>query len=255
MSVEICAFIGTEVQNLESRFIQAFSDIGFRILIHPEMSLLDANPTGCLYLAVLDTPSTVERIAPDKPLLVGFGYQPLAGAKNRRNRQWPPRNVKQYTYEVHTRTSSGRSLSAYFMQALTAAILAKETDGYFFIYGDADAMSGDEGLKKILAELNCRNEANAKIQNVIGGLERFGSESEGLREVLRQGLTGEFDVNGYPFDSWPPISSNTPFVWPKPIGFPPSQQMPKKRRFKLSVYDLLIVIMVLTLVAVTIIYS
>lgn len=209
MSIDIYSFLGPDIQDVELRVLETFKSIGFSVVIHPEMSLLASNPSGCLYLSFTATPPQIKRVRPGVPLLSGFEFSISKRAARRAG--WPPKKVKGYAYEVCTRTASGRSAADYFAQALTVAILAKETDGYFYINGDAAAVSGKLGLERILGELN-RTAGN------------------------------ELDSGAYPFKEWPPVIPNAAFAWPTPIA-PLQHQGEKvvsgfqKRRFKISILE------------------
>lgn len=227
MSIDIYGFLGPDTQDLESRVIQGFKNLGFSAVIHPGMRLLESNPSGCLYISFIETPPRIGRICAGVPLLLGFGYSVVKrGAKSA---GWPPKKVKQYAYEVCTRTAAGRSTASYFAQALTVAILAKETNGYFYINGNDAAVPGDSGLELIQGELDR--------------------------------ITGcEFDLGAYPFEAWPPIDPNASFVWPEPIASPLQQptiaaNSSEKKRFKFSVIEALGWTLILYFLIVTIVYS
>lgn len=254
MSIEFSAFLGERIQDLESRFIQAFDELGFCIQIHPDMRLLETNETGCLYLSVLKIPTTIKRIAPHKPLLVGFDYQSAAYINEApHDDQWPPPKVTRYTYEVYTRTSSGRSLSVHYMQALTAAVLAKITRGYFYIHGESQAMPGSKGVQKIIDELNRLEDSNAQLQEIISTLYPPGAKGNQLPTSLALGRGGAFDLNGFPFETWPPSSKAT-FTWPEQIGA--SESPPQRLRWlDTSLYNIMLILFVTVLVAVSLIYS
>jgi hypothetical protein len=227
MSIDIYGFLGSDTQDMESRFIQTFKSLGFSVAIHPEMSLLESNSSGSLYLAFTETPPQIERIRRGVPLLFGFGF----GVSQRapRSAGWPPKKVNEYVYEVCTRSSSGRSIADYFAQALTVAILAKETNGYFYINGDDAAVPGKLGLERILGELN-------RIAD------------------------NEFDSGAYPFEAWPPIAPNVAFAWPDPIASLQHQGTKvvsgfQKKRFKFSIIEGFGWALVLYFLIVTVIYS
>ena len=195
---------------MESRVVQSFGELGFSVAIHPELRFLEPSPSESFYISFIETPHQVNRIRPGVPLLLGFGYS--VGKSQSRSAGWPPKSVKQHVYEVCARTSAGRSIADYFAQVLTVAILAKETNGYFYVNGDEGAVSGDLGLARILRELN-------------------------------QATGSEFDSGAHPFEAWPPIAPEVPFVWAEPIV---SQPQPTevaggagKKRFRLSLVECL----------------
>lgn len=220
MSIYIYAFLGSKLQDLEPRFVQAFADIGFRVEIHPDMHLLATNPTARLYIAVLATPPSVRRLAPDVPLLVGFNYQVAPAREDaHRNSLKPFKKIEEFTYEVCTSTAAGQSRSAYFMQAFTAAILAKETAGYFYVNGDTEAVSGAAGLERILSELDGLGAAATRLETFLHGLEsKAGEDSLASLKAMEHHLNVEFDVNAFPFKSWPPANPSARFDWPAPIS-------------------------------------
>lgn len=230
MSIDIHGFLGPEIHDLETRVIRAFASLGFSAAIHPEMRLLESNPGGCLYLSFTETPPHVGRLLPGAPLLLGFEYGvKKRGEKTPKAAGWPPGKVKQYTYEICTRTSAGRSIAGYFAQALTVAILAKETQGYFYISGDATAVPGHVGLERVQAELS-------------------------------RATGGEFDAEAYPFETWPPMTTDTSFRWPEPIrseqpGRAEVTGLSRQRRFKFPVFQILGWALVLYFLLATILYS
>lgn len=222
MSIYIYAFLGPNLQDLQRRVLKAFAALGFRVEIHPEMQLLSPNPTGSLYMAVLATPPSVKRLAPHVPLLVRFRYDvapPRTG--NSRNSLRPFRMIREFSYEVCTSTGSGRPRSNYFMQALTAAILARETEGYFYLNGDVEAVPGSAGLERILAELDGLNAAGKHLKTFLKDLQgKAGEDSQGALKAMEHRLNVEFDLNALPFESWPPVDPAARFEWPTPISAP-----------------------------------
>jgi len=230
MSIDIYAFLGSETHNLESRLLHAFTGLGFSMELHPEMNLLETNSTECLYIAALTTPFNLKRVQEGTPLLISFGYSASKIVLDHlKTNGWPPKKVKQYTYEVCTRSSSGRSLANYFAQALTVAILAKETNGYFYINGDEYAVSGATGLKRILKELDMLKDR-------------------------------DFDVGAFPFRGWPTMTDDTNFSWPDEIqskSSPSSEtsKLKKIKKFKLSLFDIIGLALVAYFVIVTFVYS
>jgi hypothetical protein len=227
MSIDVYGFLGSDIRDVESRVLQSFTTLGFSVAIHPEMTLHESTPCGCLYLTFTETPPQIGRVRPGVPLLLGFGFG--VSKRTARSAGWPPKGVKGYSYEVCTRTSSGRSNADYFAQALTVAILAKETNGYFYINGDDVAVPGKLGLDQILEELN--------------------------------GTAGdEFDSGAHPFEAWPPIVPNVPFAWPEPIAAVQDHHTKvvsdyPKKRFKISVIEGVGWALVLYFVIAIVIYS
>jgi hypothetical protein len=205
MSVSIYAFLGKRAEDLQARFILAFSEIGFRVELHPDMTLTDPNQTGSLYLAVLETPAQFQRLAPARPLLAEFGYGLQKHQKKARHSpEWPPRKVGQYCYEAGTRTSAGRSTVDAVMQTLSMAILAKITDGYFYGDGDAAAVDGEVALVETVKQLAVYEHRN-------------------------------FDAYARPFDHWPPLDQLMSHAWPPEIlPDPIPSAIPRKRPFRLG---------------------
>lgn len=185
MSIDIYGFLGSDFDDLEARVVRAFKAIGFSVEIHPDMRLLESNSSGCLYLSFTETPSQVTRVQADLPLLLGFGY--VVTKRTSGSPGWPPKGVNKFRYEVCTRTSAGRSYADYFAQALIVAILAKETNGFYYVNGDDAAVPGDRGLENVLGE-------------------------------LARATGNEFDAGAYPFNGWPPLDPNVPFEWTKPVA-------------------------------------
>lgn len=154
MSICIYAFLGPRTEDLDARCLQAFSDLGFKVQLHPESSFATPPAGGVLYLSILETPARLQRTAPEQALLACFDYYiEKRDSKAPRSKEWPPRKVKQYGHEVHTRTASGRSTASYFMQALSLAILARETGGWYFCEFDDHALDGESAIASILQEL------------------------------------------------------------------------------------------------------
>lgn len=187
MSISVYAFLGPETDDLDVRFIRAFLNFGFHVELHPELTLMAPGATGSLYLRVNKTPPQMLRLAPEAPLLVEFAY----GVQKRRRKeprsmQWPPRGVRNYSYEASSRTSAGRSAATGAMQLLSMAILAKETDGYLYVDGAETAVAGDPALK-------------VAAQDLV----KFASTN--------------FDAYAYRFESWPPVDSVSSFTLPQEI--------------------------------------
>jgi hypothetical protein len=205
MSVSIYAFLGARTEDLQPRFIQAFGEIGFRVELHPDMTVTQSNQTGSLYLAVLETPAQLQRLAPGRPLLAEFGYGiQQYQKKTRGSPKWPPRKVGQYSYEAGTRTSAGRSTVDAAMQTLSMAILAKITDGYFYGDGDATAVDGEVALAETVKQLAVYEHRN-------------------------------FDAYARPFEQWPPLDQLMSHAWPSEIVPDPIPgAAPGKRRFRLG---------------------
>lgn len=229
MSIVICGFLGHETQDLENRVVQEFAELGFKVAIHPDMNLLQQNDDESLYLAFIETPAYLKRSYPGVPLLAGCGYyvsRNAAGA-NADNRNKPVDN-ENCTYQVCTRTSAGRSLSGFYAQALTVAILSKITGGQFYVEGHEDVVSGEAGLEKILME-------------------------------LKQSADLEFDADAYPFQTWPPIDPTVAYTWPAPleskISKPIAKSIPPKKRIKITPMGLFCLFIFLYFSIVTIIYS
>lgn len=221
MGIYIYAFLGPELQGIAARIVQAFGELGFRIEIHPEMDILATNPTGCLYMAVHATPRPVKRLAAHVPLLVRFGYEVVPPSSEApRTRLRPFRKMREFTYEIRTSTGPGTSRSAYFMQALTAAILARETGGYFYVNGDAEAVPGAAGVERILSELAGLDAAARQLEGFLGNLQSRTPEenSQASLKAMKRHLNVEFDVNAFPFEAWPPVAPGIHFDWPTPIS-------------------------------------
>lgn len=188
MSICIYAFLGKNIEDIEARVSQSFEAIGFDLQFHSETSFLESPPSGCIYVRINKTPPQLKRVSPDTPLFVAFEYQ-----VSKRSRKappingWPPKGVKQYMAVVSTRSAAGRSRSGYYLQALTLAILAKETGGYYYVDDAETALTGADGLEETIKGLNSPTEL-------------------------------EFDADAFPFVNWPlnPPDDET-FVWPEPI--------------------------------------
>lgn len=257
MSVEIYVFLGSNVTELESRLIASFEQIGFKIAIHPDMSLLKVNATGCMSVAIVETPSTLKRLAPGVPLLASFEYHVKDFVQSNAKGNWPPRGVKKHCFEIYTRITAGRSRCSYFMQALVAAFLAKETDGYFWVLGDAKALSGTKAVKTVLAQLNGIDESVLQLQQLMATTER----EHGVAEVNRFGremhdsLDPAFDVGAFPFTEWPTIENYDRFAWPEPIRLPPF--VPKRESWlsRISLYWTMVTAIVTAVAFVTVLYS
>lgn len=205
MSIAIHGFLGPDTGNLEARVLQAFAALGFAVHYHPQSTLLESGAGGVMYMSFTQTPAHLNRIAPGTPLLLAFDYAiRLPDGRAAAGEEWPPRKVKRYSHEIATRTAAGRSRADYFAQALTVAILAKETGGYFYLDGDEDALSGRQALERVVTELN---------------------RPRGY----------EFDADAHPFEAWPPLAPDGAFVWPKPlvsrhlVQLRQAVQLPRKR--------------------------
>jgi hypothetical protein len=222
MSIEIHAFLGNDLLDLEARLVRRFSEAGFRIELHPDSSLLEKNASATLYVAILEAPSFLKRIVPGQALLAGFGYVPVA-ADPRANpdRARPPAKAGAYTWELQTRSASGRSQAAYFMQALTAAILASETQGRFFVAGDTAATTGKAGLARILRELHGLEETNEQMRKIAQNAKAGNTQEDALFAArLERGLSTAFDEGAFPFTAWPPLDASASYRWPAPIVSP-----------------------------------
>lgn len=257
MSVEIYAFLGSNVQDLESRLIESFKSIGFSVALHPEMDLLRSNAAGCMSIAIFETPPTLKRLAPGIPLLTSFGCSVKQPDLHACKSHWPPKGVKKHGHEIYTRTSAGRSRSSYFMQAFTAAILAKETDGYFWVSGDAKAISGKRAFEKILAELHGLGAAALQLQELMENLETEHGVAEANRfgRAMHDHLDAAFDIGAFPFKTWPPIEKYDEFAWPDPICLPPYKGKRESWLSRISLYWAMVFVVVTTMVLVTVIYS
>lgn len=257
MSIDIYAFLGSNVDELRQRLIDSFERIGFKIALHPDMDLLCSNPTGCMSMAIFETPPTLKRLAPGVPLLTSFGYSITQRDVPIDEADWTPRGVKTHSYELCTRSSSGRSRSIYFMQALTAAILAKETGGYVWFNGEAKALSGNGAFKKVLAELNGLEASVAKLQERLKTLEREHGVAEANRfgRTMHDSLDAAFDIGASPFSTWPPIEHYDRFPWPHPICLPPFQEKRESWWSRISLYWAMVFVVVTLMVLVTFIYS
>jgi hypothetical protein len=231
MSVEYYAFLGNNLENIESRFIQEFKKSGFEIELHPDSQLLLTNSTGVSWIKILSIPPGLER-ASDSPYLAGFEYQiSPRDLDEPRDPEWPPKKVKDWTYYVYTRTAAGRSESAAYMQAFTTAILAKITGGVVFDYSTDKVRSGRtlaSSLNKGIVEIQTKKaERMARIEAMIK--QRKPHNSYLIKRLLSREL--EFDVDGYPFVSWPPITRDTVFHLGDPIASKiPPRILPKPRK-------------------------
>ena len=196
MSIEIYAYLGGQLDELEERVIHAFNEIGFKISFHPKTNLLHTDPSDCIDICIHETPSNIPRTKENTPLIVSFGYSAVQKLESSKNRdededEWLPPEAKNYTYEIFTRTSAGRSLAAYFMQAYTCAILSKITNGYFLSYdGTSEVISGELAVKKITGEMNSLIITTA------------------TNEYLADKAQSYFDEGAQPFTEWLAIGSN-----------------------------------------------
>lgn len=244
MSIDIHAFLGNDLLGLEARLVRGFSEAGFRIEIHPENRLLEMNALGTLYVAIHEAPAFLERILPGQALLVGFGYVPVAAdPKAAQGAASLLAKVDAYTWELQTRSASGRSQAAYFMQALTAAILANETKGRFFIAGDAAATTGKAGLARILRELHSLEQSRDEVREIVRNIEAANTpEDAHFAAGLERAMGSAFDEGAYPFTAWPPLDANAPYSWPAPITSPSQASRPVppwRKRTKMTVSKVL----------------
>ncbi|MCW5300296.1 hypothetical protein DXT88_19165 [Herbaspirillum lusitanum] len=230
MSINVAVFFGKETADLDTRFIRAYADLGFEVQLHPELTLTESSASGCIYLLVTKTPPHFLRLAPDLPLLIMFGYGVHKRQKKEtRSRQWPPRGVGGYSYEASSRSSAGRSDAAGAMQIVSMAILAKETEGHFYVDGDDTARTGDLAVQQAVLEL-------ARFDRVY------------------------FDADVHPFESWPPVNGSSTFRWP-PIIEPPKSPIPtvqKRRtlfRYKFSWLHVPGIVLITYFLIVTLLYS
>ncbi|QOQ80364.1 hypothetical protein INP81_13215 [Comamonas thiooxydans] len=228
MSIVFYGFLGNDTQDLEYKFVLEFSRLGFEVAIHPKMRLLEPNG-GHFYLALIKTPPDIKRLLPDIPLLTEFEYSASKRTSTFEQEEgWPPRRVRRYTYEICTRTASGRATASYFAQALTVAVLSKITNGQFFADGNREAVSGQAGLDSILTEL--------------GGQAR-----------------SAFDVGANPFNDWPPLDPIVPFTRSAPIAAPDANgvltQSPPKKKFKITLMGVIYTAIFLYFLTVTLLYS
>lgn len=257
MSIGICAFLGPSLEDLKSRFIQSFDRIGFKIELHPEMDLLSCNSAGCLTLVILETPSTLKRLAPGVPLLADFEYGITPRDSSLAGTDSLPRGVKQYSYKLFTRTASGRSRSSYFMQALTAAILATETGGYVLFDGKSKAMSGKKALEKVLDELNGLDADVIRLNEILANLETDHgiAAANHFARSMHESFNAAFDVGGIPFSTWPSIEQYYSFPNPTPISLPPFEEKPEPWWSRISLYWAMMFLFVTFMVVLTVTYS
>lgn len=213
MSIEIYAYLGPHLDDLESRLLGAFEALGFKVALHPEMDLMCPNPLMSLALAVYETPPDLKRISPSIPLFAEFGYQ-IDEAANTKGKL--PKGVRQCTYVVYTRTSAGRSRVSYFMQALTAAILAKETDGAYWCLGDPKAVSGDNAIERVITELRGLEGQASRARKQLQLFENA-DKADALLKVWRESADPAFDINAIPFREWPTLAAYYSFPHGEPI--------------------------------------
>ena len=230
MSLNISAFLGKKTDGLEARFIEAFANLGFDVQLHPDLTLTKSSAEQVLYLRVTKTPVEFLRMEPAIPLLIAFefGVQ-KRGKKEPRSMLWPPRGVGNYSYTTISRTAAGRSESTAAMQILSMAILAKESEGYFYADGEDVASPGEVAFNQAVQEQNRFNRTN-------------------------------FDAYAYRFESWPPVDGIAPFAWPPKIVPPKSltQKMPKRRfrfRYKFSWLQFPGILLVSYFILATLLYS
>lgn len=191
MSIEIYAYLGGQINDLEERVIHSFNELGFKISFHPKTNLLHTDPSGCIEICIHETPSKIPRTHENVPLLVSFGYCAAQKSESGEDEdEWLPPEAENYTYEIYTRTSAGRSHADYFMQAYTVAILSKVTNGYFLPYDCInEAISGELAVNKITSEMNSLISRTATNESFAGNMPAY------------------FDEGVQPFTEWLTIGS------------------------------------------------
>ena len=205
MSVDCYAFLGKNLEMTEFRLLQEFKKAGFHVELHPDFEVLSSNKKGECWIKILSTPLGLIR-ASSSDYIVGFGYSVLPRNLNESlDEEWPPKKVIDWTYQVCTMTSAGRSKSAYYMQAFTAAILAKISGGVFYDPDQDKVIKGTtavSNLKKSIKEIESKKlERMAHIESLINA--RDANKYRLIEILLSQEL--EFDVGGYEFRSWPSL--------------------------------------------------
>lgn len=230
MSINISAFLGKKTDELDARFIKTFSNLGFDVQLPPDLTLTKSSVEGVLYLRLAKTPPEFQRMEPTEPLLIAFDFGvQKRGKKEARSMLWPPRGVGAYTYTISSRTAAGRNDSTAAMQMLSMAILAKESDGYFYADGEEVASLGEVAFNQAVQEQSRFNRTN-------------------------------FDAYAYRFESWPPVHGVSSFVWPQQIVPPKSltQQIPKRRfrfRYKFSWFHVPGILLISYWTLATLLYS
>lgn len=230
MSINISAFLGKKTDDLDARFIKAFSNLGFDVQLHPDLTLTKSSAEGVLYLRITKTPPEFLRLEPTAPLLIGFEFDVQKREKKApRSMAWPPRGVGAYTYAMSSRTAAGRNDSAATIQILSMAILANESNGYFYADGEEAASSGEAALNQAVQEKDRFSRIN-------------------------------FDAYAYRFESWPPVDGIGSFVWPQKIIPPeaPTQKVPRRRfrfNYKFSWFHLPGTLLIIYFTLATFLYS
>lgn len=196
--------------DIDTRCLKTFNELGFDIEIHPSLSLLKASHDHMLWLKIIKTPTFFKRLHPNEPLIIGFGYD-LVNIEDRlstiedededeyldeyetENLNFEKIITRESTHIISTRTSSGRSLLEGYLQEILCLVLAKETNGYLFY---------DTGLFKKITSL---------------------SECIDCLDYLKE-QDKHIDAGGYMFREWPPSESNSLnhcLAWSAPIESDP----------------------------------
>lgn len=151
MSIEVYAYLGRKVANLEQRVTQRLKNHGVEIEFQPGVDLLKTPDGESLAILIKELPRDLRRKEPEALILIDFGY--YANRRSAESEEWKPKGVKSYEYSVYTRTSSGRSILAGSMQYLITSAIAYESEGKVWVNGEDVASIGKNSFDKALAEL------------------------------------------------------------------------------------------------------
>jgi hypothetical protein len=230
MSIEFTAYLGSDINNLDSKVISCFSDLGFDVTFHPEMSLQKNNRTECFAIAINKTPEYLKRNAKDTPLFTSFGYV-IAKIQDKK---YIPKKARKCTYGVYTRTSAGRTRATCLMQELTTAILAKVTQGIFYGSEQEQALNGDDAVKYAVDELH---KLESRALYAIDQLKLLEKDRNAIPSSIAFYLDMSdpaFDFEATPFNGWPDLDAYCSYTFKKSISSRPVEfnhnPEPEKRK-------------------------
>lgn len=152
MSITVYGFLGDQLDGIQERFVKRFRVLGFEIELAPEVDIMSGCYDGLLSIAIKSTPPSLKRISPEALLFVQIDLNILIGSQI--DEDWPPRGVGAFSHEVFSRSSAGRSNIAYYMQALTVAVLADLSEGYFYLEDIDVTYTGSEAVASLVSEIN-----------------------------------------------------------------------------------------------------
>ena len=155
MSITIYGFLGNELENIQERLINKFKALEFEIVLAPNTNLIFGVPDGLLNVKINRTPKNLRRISANTALAiqVDFHITPRANVTEC-DGEWPPDGVGDYTYEIFSRSASGRTNAHYYIQALIVVILASLTKGYSFFDDQDNACTGEDAVEGLIRSLN-----------------------------------------------------------------------------------------------------